>query len=114
MPAPPRPSLAPRNWPGWIAMGFAWLAGQLPWAVQRALGRALGSIAYFLATARRRAARLNLALCYPELDDAARKAIVREHFAALGTGLFEFARAWWGSIAPMRKTVRIEGLEHLQ
>jgi KDO2-lipid IV(A) lauroyltransferase len=82
--------------------------------VQRSLGRTLGSLAYFFATARRRAGRINLALCYPELDEAARKRLLHEHFAALGIGLFEFARAWWGSIAPLRRTVRIEGLEHLQ
>jgi KDO2-lipid IV(A) lauroyltransferase len=39
--------------------------------------------------------------------------LLRQHFAALGIGLFEFARAWWGSVAPMRRTVRIDGLEHL-
>ncbi len=55
----------------------------------------------------------NLALCFPELDHVARKALLHEHFAALGIGVFEFARAWWGSIAPMRRDVRIEGLEHL-
>ena len=55
-------------------------------------------------TARAVAAR-NLALCFPALDDAARAALLREHFAALGIGLFEFARAWWGSIAPMRPTI---------
>jgi KDO2-lipid IV(A) lauroyltransferase len=69
---------------------------------------------YALAPARRRAARINFVLCYPELDGAARQRLLREHFAALGIGVFEFARAWWGGIAPMRRTVRIEGLEHLQ
>ena len=93
---------------------MGWLAGRLPWSLQRALGRALGSLAYFFARSRRRAGRINLALCYPELDDARRKTILREHFAALGIGLFEFARAWWGSIAPMRRTVRIDGLDHLR
>jgi KDO2-lipid IV(A) lauroyltransferase len=113
MQPPARPSFSPRHWPDWIGVGSAWLAGQLPWRLQRALGHALGSLAYFLARSRRRAARINLALCYPELDEAARKRILREHFAALGVGLFEFARAWWGSIAPLRRTVRIDGLEHL-
>ena len=29
-------------------------------------------------------------------------------------GLFEFARAWWGGLGPIRRNVRIEGLEHLR
>jgi KDO2-lipid IV(A) lauroyltransferase len=114
MPTPARPSFSPRHWPGWIGVGIAWCSAWIPWSLQRALGRVLGALAYFLATSRRRAGRVNLALCYPELDEAARKRLLREHFDALGVGLFEFARAWWGSIAPLRRTVRIDGLEHLQ
>jgi Kdo2-lipid IVA lauroyltransferase/acyltransferase len=95
-------------------VGIGWLAGQLPWSLQRGLGRLLGELFYFVAHSRRRAARINLALCYPELDEVARKKILHAHFAALGIGLFEFARAWWGSIVPLRRTVRIDGLEHLR
>lgn len=114
MTPPPRPSFAPRHWLGWIGIAAAWTAGQLPWPVQRGLGRALGWLAYVVARSRRRTARINLSLCFPERDDAARKALLREHFAALGIGMFEFSRAWWGSLAPLRRTVRLEGLEHLQ
>ena len=56
----------------------------------------------------------NLALCLPEMTPPQRDALLREHFAALGVGIFEFARAWWGSIAPMRHGLQLEGLEHLQ
>jgi len=113
MPPPAPPSLSPRHWPGWIGVGSGWLAGRLPWALQRALGAALGRLLLVVAPSRRRSARINLELCYPELDDAARGKILHAHFAALGVGVFEFARAWWGSIAPLRRTVRIDGLEHL-
>lgn len=63
---------------------------------------------------RRAIAARNLALCFPNLDDAARAGLLREHFAALGIGVFEFARAWWGSVAPLRRGLQIEGLEHMQ
>ena len=82
--------------------------------MQRLIGRAIGAVLGIALRARRHAARVNLALCYPELDASARGKILREHFSALGIGLFEFARAWWGSIAPLRRSVRIDGLEHLQ
>ena len=78
------------------------------------LGRLLGTLLYLAAPTRRRVARINFALCFPELDESARGKLAREHFAALGIGVFEFARAWWGSIAPLRRTVRIDGLEHLR
>lgn len=114
MSPPTPPSLAPRHWLGWIGVGIGWCAGRLPWPLQRLIGRAIGAVLGIALRARRHAARVNLALCYPELDASARGKILREHFSALGIGLFEFARAWWGSIAPLRRSVRIDGLEHLQ
>lgn len=91
-------------------VALAWL----PWPLQRALGRAFGAVLRVALGSRRRVAERNLALCFPDLGDHARKALLRENFAALGIGVFEFARAWWGSIAPMRDDLRIDGLEHLQ
>ena len=41
----------------------------------------------------------------PELEDAQREALLRENFRDVGIGLFEFARAWWGRVAPMRREV---------
>ncbi|QNP41552.1 LpxL/LpxP family Kdo(2)-lipid IV(A) lauroyl/palmitoleoyl acyltransferase [Lysobacter solisilvae (ex Woo and Kim 2020)] len=115
--SPTDPGPAPlglRHWPMWAGYFAMWLAARLPWPLQRGLGRIVGELARLLIPDRRRAARINIALCFPELDAAARERLLREHFRDVGIGLFEFARAWWGSAAPMRRTVRIEGLEHVQ
>ena len=90
------------------------LLARLPWPLQRGLGRALGALLHVALPGRRRIAQRNLELCFPELDAQARAALLRAHFAALGIGLFEFARAWWGSIAPMRRHLVVEGLEHME
>jgi len=111
---PDRPSLAPRHWPVWLGVGMCMALARLPWGLQRALGAATGGLALRLLPDRREAARTNLALCLPELDDAAREALLRANFRDVGIGLFEFARAWWGDVAPMRATARIEGLDILQ
>jgi KDO2-lipid IV(A) lauroyltransferase len=111
---PDRPSLAPRHWPVWLGVGLCMALARLPWGLQRALGAATGGLALRLLPDRREAARTNLALCLPELDDAAREALLRANFRDVGIGLFEFARAWWGDVAPMRATARIEGLDILQ
>jgi len=97
----------------WLAFVLMWLAARLPWPLQRGLGRGIGALALRLAGERRRAAAINLALCFPEKSAAQREALLRDSFRDFGIGLFEFARAWWGSAAPMRRTVRIEGREHL-
>jgi len=108
------PPLAPRHWPAWLGIGAAALLARLPWSLQRWLGSAIGGVLMRIAGARRRVAARNITLCFPELDPAAQTALLRESFAELGIGLFEFARAWWGSVAPMRGRVVVEGLEHLQ
>ncbi|WP_028839777.1 LpxL/LpxP family Kdo(2)-lipid IV(A) lauroyl/palmitoleoyl acyltransferase [Thermomonas fusca] len=111
---PVRPSFAPRHWPVWLGVGQCMALARLPWGLQRTLGAAVGWLALRLLPDRREAARTNLALCLPELDDAAREALLRANFRDVGIGLFEFARAWWGEVAPMRASARIEGLEILQ
>lgn len=115
MPANPiaLPPLGPRTWLAWPAIVVLVMLGWLPWPLQRTLGRALGTMLRVVLRRRRDVAARNLALCFPELDDAARGRLLREHFTALGVGVFEFSRAWWGSIAALRRDVEIEGLAHL-
>lgn len=114
MSLPRRSLLHPTQWPAWLGVAALWLLAQLPWPLQRLLGSALGKLLWLALPKRRRIAQRNLALCFPECDDRARAQLLREHFAALGVGVFEFARAWWGSVTPLRGNVRFEGLEHAQ
>jgi KDO2-lipid IV(A) lauroyltransferase len=108
------PPLGPRHWPAWLGIGAMALLARLPWSWQRALGRPLGALLRWLLGGRRRIALRNLELCFPELDASAREALLREHFRSLAIGVFEFARAWWGSIAPLRRGLVVEGLEHIE
>jgi Kdo2-lipid IVA lauroyltransferase/acyltransferase len=109
-----RPPLGLRHWPAWLGIGAMVLLARLPWAWQRGLGRPLGAILHALLRERRRIALRNLELCFPQLGAAARDSLLREHFTALAIGIFEFARAWWGSIAPLRRGLVVEGLEHIE
>ncbi len=112
-PTSPAP-LAPRHWPTWLGIAVLALLARLPWWLQRRLGTGLGRWLHGLLRSRRQVARRNLELCFPEMTEPERDALLRAHFEALGIGVFEFARAWWGSVQPMRQGVHIDGLEHLQ
>jgi KDO2-lipid IV(A) lauroyltransferase len=101
-----RPSFAPRNWPGWLAVGLLWLMGQMPQGMGLALSRPLGWLAYSLAGRRRQIAARNIERCFPELVPAERQCLLKDHFRCLARMLFETAWVWtapekrldgWGS-----------------
>jgi KDO2-lipid IV(A) lauroyltransferase len=105
---------APRHWLAQLGVTALKLVGRLPWWLQLRLGPVLGRLLYVFAGSRRKVAARNLELCFPSLDAESRKRLLREHFRALGTAAFEFTRAWFGSEAPLRKGLAVEGVEHVQ
>ena len=104
----------PRHWPTWLLIAFAWTLARWPWALQRRAGVALGALMRVAMIERRRTAAANLAWCFPELDDRARRDLLRAHFTSLGIGVFEFVRAWWGRLEPLEATASIAGIDHLR
>ena len=104
----------PGYWPTWILLGSMWLVAQLPYRMQMAIGRTLGRGMALLARKRRRIAEINLGLCFPELSETERKALLKDHFRSLGMGIVETAMSWWTPESKLRPLAHIEGLEHLQ
>ena len=104
----------PRYWPTWLALGIMWFLGQLPYGRQMALGRALGRIMGRLGKERTHVARVNLALCLPELSAAERERLLRKHQESVGMALVETAISWWTPTERLRPLLHIEGLEHLR
>jgi len=92
---------------------FFWLLHWLPLALLAPFGRAVGWLSFYLAAPRRRIALTNLRLCFPELDEAARRRLARRHFQVLGRSLFERSLLWWAPAERLRRIVCIDGLERL-
>jgi KDO2-lipid IV(A) lauroyltransferase len=99
--------LAPANA---IAHGIACL----PQAWLLRLGVVLTWLSWPLLRRRRRYARTNLALCFPELDARAQRRLLRATLRASVTGLLESLRAWFAPPSRLRGLVKVEGLQHLQ
>lgn len=120
MPGMPRPTftrslLAPRHWPAWLGVAAIWLIARLPQRALMWLGRRLGALVPRIPSERRHIASANIALCFPELDDAAQAALVEANLRDIGLMLVEFALGWMGSDRRMAAIpTRIEGLEHLE
>lgn len=94
-------------------LAAVWLLHWLPLGVQAVLGRGLGVLLYHLATRRRKLALRNVQLCLPELDEAARVALVRAHFKWLARSLLERALLWYASPTRLKRLIHVEGDIHL-
>jgi KDO2-lipid IV(A) lauroyltransferase len=96
----------------WLAVALLWLLHWLPPAPLGAIGRALGRLLYRFG--RGRVTDINLALCFPDLPEAERKAIARRHFEALGRNAIELGVLWFGSDERLEAMVRLVGAENLE
>lgn len=91
-----------------------WLIHFLPFRVIVAIGNGLGVLLYPIAAERRRVGMINLRLCFPEMSEAARKKLVRDHFKMFCRGLIERSILWWSSAAQISSLIRVEGVEHFE
>lgn len=85
----------------------------MPFKVQVAIGKALGKLSLLIARDRREACEINIKLCFPELSDTERAALVRKTFISNGIGLIEIAIAWFANPGRFKDMVEINGIENL-
>jgi KDO2-lipid IV(A) lauroyltransferase len=97
-----------------VALAIIWLLHFLPLSVLALIGRGFGLLVYAVARDRRRVARINLRLCFPEWTEAQRRRVSRRNFQAFGRAVLERGVLWWASKERILRIVRIEGLEHWQ
>ena len=98
-----------QRWLAYMVLGLLRTLQALPLAWQAALGRGLGRLLFAVAASRRRVALRNVQLCLPALDDAGRRALVREHFEWLARSLLERGLLWYAPVPRLRKLIRVEG-----
>ena len=104
----------PRYWGAWLGIGLMRAGAMLPWRLKLALGRGIGLLTWKLAKRRRHITDTNLALCFPELDDRQRAALVRKTFIANGIGILETATGWCRDPEHLRHRVTFKGTEHME
>lgn len=95
--------------PARLMLALLWLLHLLPLGLQAFIGAQTGRLLHALAGSRRRIARRNVALCFPEKSQAERDALVREHFRWLGRSLLERGLLWWASPQRLRRLIQVEG-----
>lgn len=76
-------------------------------------GTLLGLATYHAGRERRYITSVNIALCFPELDAAAQRALVRRCFIDNGIGLVETATGWMRPAGQFQRQLTMIGTEHL-
>ncbi|RZL10088.1 MAG: lipid A biosynthesis acyltransferase [Rubrivivax sp.] len=91
------------------ALGTLKLLSRLPLPVLSALGSGLGALLHPLAGSRRKIALRNLQLCFPDMPEAERRAMVKQHFRWLGRSLLERALFWYAPPERIKRLIHVEG-----
>lgn len=90
-------------------LGLLRALSHLPLPLLAGLGWGVGRLLFMLARSRRRIALRNLQLCFPDMPEAERLAMVREHFGWLSRSLFERALLWYAPPERIRRLIQVEG-----
>ena len=103
----------PKYWPAWLGLLLLRGVCLMPHRARLGVGRALGRLLHRIVPNRRAVIRRNLALAFPELDEAARNRLAREHMEAQGMSLIELGLGRWASDRELLALTDISGTEHI-
>lgn len=106
-------TLHPRYWLTGLMLAGLRLACLLPYRFQLKIGALLGGMLYRFNRHRRQVTETNIKLCFPELDPAAQKRMVRDVFRHNGVGMMETAMAWWMPWDRLPPKIEFKGREYL-
>lgn len=87
---------------------------RLPQRALLALGAGLAWLLWPLLRKRRHYAQVNIDLCFPQLDAAARRQLLKDNIRNTVTGALELIRGWYTPSPLLRGSADVEGLEHVR
>lgn len=92
-----------------LGLAFMRLLSVLPLSWVRAIGWLLGTLLHTVVLRRRRIARINWALCFPNQSEAERNRAIRQHFIVFAQAWLDRGWLWEGAPAVVRKRLKLCG-----
>lgn len=89
-------------------LGLMWLMHWLPLPLLGRIGAGTGSLLFLVLRKRRDIALTNLRMCMPELSEAQRVVLARQHFQSYARSVWERGILWWAPEARLRRLIRVE------
>ena len=106
--------LKPMYWTTWFGIFILWLISFLSPAIQDAIANKLGDLVRSSNAKRRRIARKNIELCFPEMNEEERKEMVRENFRHQARSILSYGLIWWASKSTLEKRIVLKGIENIE
>ena len=103
--------LAPKYWLTWVVFGLIGIASSLPRSISVKIGDGIGGLYQRLNAKRVRIARTNIDLCFPNLKEAEREQLVRDHFRYYGRSVIDFGLTWWASESRLARLVKFNNAD---
>ena len=93
-----------------LGVALLWLIHFLPFSVISAIGRGLGTLAFYLGQAR--VAGINIDACFPDVSEPERRRMLKAHFAYVGESVLCLGLLWWAPMERIARLVQVEGAEN--
>lgn len=103
--------LAPKYWLTWVVFGLIGIASSLPRSISVKIGDGIGGLYRRVNVKRVRIARTNIDLCFPNLREAEREQLVRDHFRYYGRSVIDFGLTWWASESRLARLVKFNNAD---
>lgn len=96
-----------------FAFFVLYLIQLLPFKLIHLLADAVGTLAYYAVSPRRKVGETNLRLCFPEWSEEERTALLKRHFRHMGKLMLEYGLYWYAPAERLRRLVRYQDKHHL-
>jgi len=106
--------LKPTYWGAWLAVFFLGFLLFLPPLVVDGLANKLGNLLCKVNKKRRRIARINIDICFPELSDEEKKELIRRNFRHQARSVLYYGLIWWAPKFVLKKRIIFNGQEHIE
>lgn len=105
--------LKPQYWSVWLALFFLFILTFLPASITDVIGDFLGDVGRNLNAKRRRIARKNIELCFPDMQEQEKKALLRKIFRAQIKSVLHYGLFLWAPKSVLQKRVQVIGEEFI-
>ncbi len=106
--------LRPTYWLTWLAVFMLFIFMLLPAKLTDFTGNILGDLARNINAKRRRIARKNIELCFPDINQQQRNKLLKQNFRAQTRSILHYGLFWWAPKFMLKKRIIIKGQQYIE